>query len=920
MSFVDTPAVRLRSGLRGSARAGLLAATVLTAALLAFPGAASAQDTATADGEIADAAGEQEAEIVVTGSRVQRAGFDAPTPTTVVGADELTQGARANIGEVLNDLPSFRATTTAATNPGNTGSGTVRLDLRGLGTSRTLTLLNGRRFSGGEDLNTVPMNLVKQVEVVTGGASAAWGSGAVAGVANIILNDDLEGISLGGRAGVSSRGDGARYELDGSFGTHFADDRGHFMIGAQWLDYQGIPDRNSRPRLGTTGTFTNPAYTRTNGEHQYLLVPDVNAANAGRGGLILTGALAGETFNPDGTLRQFQFGSVRNGPSMIGGADGWNTFDGLAVTQPYERIGTFARVSFDVTDNVKLWVDGSYMRMEASAPYFPDSDRGAVIRSDNAFLSPEIRNRLEAADQDRFTMGRWFQDRIYQLDYHRENIEGAIGIDGEFGDGWRYSAYYDHGEYSNYVAISNVRIRQNYLNAVDAVIDPATGRPVCRIALTNPSTNCVPVNLFGEGNISDAAAGYIFGAAVIDQRSKLDTGGVSLRGDPFSTWAGPVSIAVGAEARRESVFTVVDPISAVNGFVSSNRSPTIGSFNVKEGFAELVLPLLNVDASKIEFNGAVRYSDYSNSGGIWSWKAGLTDRIFDDLLLRATYSRDIRSGNMGELFTSRATNFSNIVDPVTGTTILASMFTGGNPNLKPERANTLTLGGSYAPGFVPGLNLSVDYYAIKIKDVIATISAQDTVTRCVNGNTALCNLITRNSAGAITSIEASYINLSRYETSGVDVEASYNLPLERIGLEDAGTVRLRALATYVHSLITDDGVVRIQGAGTVGDNTSFGTPKWRGTASLSYDAGDAELDLRVRYVGGGVFSRTLDVANNHIGARSYVDLGARFDAGNMTFSVDVANLFDRAPPLTTGFNPHYDVIGRYLSAGVRVNF
>jgi outer membrane receptor protein involved in Fe transport len=636
--------------------------------------------------------------------------------------------------------------------------------------------------------------------------------------------------------------------------------------------------------------------------------------------LILTGALAGETFNPDGTLRQFQFGSVRNGPSMIGGADGWNTFDGLAVTQPYERIGTFARVSFDVTDNVKLWVDGSYMRMEASAPYFPDSDRGAVIRSDNAFLSPEIRNRLEAADQDRFTMGRWFQDRIYQLDYHRENIEGAIGIDGEFGDGWRYSAYYDHGEYSNYVAISNVRIRQNYLNAVDAVVDPATGRPVCRIALTNPSTNCVPVNLFGEGNISDAAAGYIFGAAVIDQRSKLDTGGVSLRGDPFSTWAGPVSIAVGAEARRESVFTVVDPISAVNGFVSSNRSPTIGSFNVKEGFAELVLPLLNVDASKIEFNGAVRYSDYSNSGGIWSWKAGLTDRIFDDLLLRATYSRDIRSGNMGELFTSRATNFSNIVDPVTGTTILASMFTGGNPNLKPERANTLTLGGSYAPGFVPGLNLSVDYYAIKIKDVIATISAQDTVTRCVNGNTALCNLITRNSAGAITSIEASYINLSRYETSGVDVEASYNLPLERIGLEDAGTVRLRALATYVHSLITDDGVVRIQGAGTVGDNTSFGTPKWRGTASLSYDAGDAELDLRVRYVGGGVFSRTLDVANNHIGARTYVDLGARFDAGNMTFSVDVANLFDRAPPLTTGFNPHYDVIGRYLSAGVRVNF
>lgn len=897
----------------------LFGSTALFSGTLALCQPALAQETALSQQVEAESPPDAQAAgdgIVVTASRVQKAGFDAPTPTTIVGPAEIAQGARSSVGEVLNDLPNFRSTTNPSTNPGNIISGTVRPDLRGLGINRTLTLLNGHRFTGSEDLNSIPMNLVSRIEVVTGGASAAWGSGAVAGVANIILNEDLTGLTLIGQSAVSSRGDGGRYDVEGSFGTRFSDGRGHFMVGAQYQNYQGIPNRNSRPNLGSTGTYVNPTYTPTNGQHQYFLARDVNASNASLGGLIQTGVLAGQTFNPDGTLRPFQYGSPRNATTMIGGADGYNTFDGIAVVQPYQRYNLFARASYELSEAAKFWVEGSYLRMTSSAPYFADSDRAVTIRNDYAYLSPTIRNQLAAAGQTSFTLGRWFRDRIYHLDSRRENIEAAVGLEGKLGGTWSYSFYYDHGEYKSYVPISNVRISANYRAAIDAVISPVTNQPVCRVALTNPNTNCVPVNLLGEGNISDAAAAYIYGAALIDQVQRLDATGLTLRGDPFSLWAGPVSLAIGAEARWESVTGRVDPVSAVNGFVSTNRSPTIGSFDVKEGFAEVVVPLLDSQISKVEFNGAARYSDYSNSGGIWSWKLGLTDRLFNDLLLRATYSRDIRSGAMNELFTSRSTGFSNIVDPFTSTSLFASSFTGGNAQLRPERSNTFTMGGSYSPRFAPGLQLSVDYYNIKIQDVITTISAQDIVSRCFNGNAGLCSRITRNPAGAISAIEISFVNLARYETSGVDLELSYTHRLS-----DNSKLSFRGFATYVDKLVTDDGVLRIESAGIVGDNTAFGTPKWRGTGTISYGNSAFDIDARLRYVGGGVFSRTLDIANNKIASRTYVDLGLRYRIDErMTFSLDVTNLFDREPPLTTSFSPHYDVIGRYLSAGARISF
>ncbi|RJF94217.1 TonB-dependent receptor plug domain-containing protein [Sphingomonas cavernae] len=910
---------------------------IALAAALACAGTASAQaQPAPADApetEQADAGGE----IVVTGSRVERAGFDAPTPTTVIGDVELRQGSRPSIAQVLNDQPQFRATSTPASTTGNTNSSASTADLRGLGAVRTLTLLNGRRFTGSADLNSVPMSVIKRVEVVTGGASAAWGSGAVAGVVNILLNEDLEGITLGADAGISSRGDGFRYGFNGSFGTKFADDRGHFMIAAEYVDDQGAFDRLSRPNLGA-GLFS------LNG--RLTLQPDVNVASAAPGGLIMSGVLAGQVFNPDGSLSPFGYGSVvsPNSPttlptSMLGGA-GRSQNDYLAVSSPYERINLFAHASYELNETAKLWIDGSFNRMESDFGFFPDvravspatpttaAAGGILIQRDNAFLSSAIRNRLIAAGQTSFRMGRFLDDigelGILNYAYKRDNIEGAIGLDGEIGGGWKYSAYFGHGELKNRQALQNQRITANFNNAVDAVISPTTGQPICRIALTDPTTLCRPLNLLGYGNASAETVAYAFGDGGNTTVTKLDTTGFSVRGDAFSTWAGPVSVALGVEARRESIETTqVDALSRQGALGILNFSALDGSFNVKEAFAEAVVPLLDIeDTATLELNGAARYSDYSNSGGIWSWKVGATSRLFDSLLLRAVRSRDIRSPSITELFTTRTTNIQPVTDPFNGNQVVTVFrYGGGNPDLVPEIAHTTTIGGSFSPKFIPGFSLSIDYYRIDIDKVIGSLSAQDIVTQCFRGNTGLCDQIVRDSTGAITTVFATNLNLASYKTRGVDFEASYQLPLDTVGAGLPGSLRFRALATYVDTLLINDGVNTYDRAGDVGDNAAFTTPKWRGTGSITYQSEDVNVDMRMRYVGGGNYNSLQPIVNNRINSRTYFDLGAQFNiAERFTLTATVNNLFDRDPPPIAYSSAIYDVMGRYFQVGAKVRF
>lgn len=894
------------------------ALSICMASAMAVP--AHAQSTEETPPAPAPAEAETESEIVVSGSRIERAGFDAPTPTTVIGAIELRQGSRPSIAAVVNDLPQFRPTLSPTTTTGNTSSTSVALDLRGLQPVRTLTLLNGRRFTGSADLNNIPMSLVKQIEVVTGGASAAWGSGAVAGVVNILLNDDFEGVEIGANAGVSSRGDAPRYGFDIAAGTDFAGGRGHVMIAGSYLEENGAFNRNSgsRPTLDSN-LFVNAA-------GQVLLASDVNSTNSIPGGVVTSGIFSGNVFNPDGTLSPFPFGSVTSGNNTIGGG-GRSQFDYQAVSAPYQRATMFARATYEISDAARLWVDFSYGQMKSDFGFFPESAAasatagGVVIQADNAYLRPELRAQLAGAGQTSFRLGRMFDDigpkQYLYYRYKRKNIEGAVGIDGEIG-GWRYSAHYAHGELDNLQSIENQRIVANFNQAIDAVFD-AGGNIVCRAALANPTTACRPLNLLGSGNASPEAVAYAFGDAVSRTVTKLDTGGISLRGDLFSTWAGPVSIAIGAEARKEAVeIGDIDALSTARALSTVNFSPLKGSFSVKEGFAEAVVPLLKTEMATLEINGAARYSDYSTSGGIWSWKIGGTSRLFDSLLLRAVRSRDIRSPSVAELFTTRTTNLGQVSDPFRNNEVVnVFRFGGGNPALVPEIAHTTTIGASFTPKFVPGLRLSVDLYKINIDKVIGGLSAQDIVTLCFNGNDALCSQIERDAAGQLVSVSAVNLNLANYRTRGIDFEAAYVTPLEELD----GRLRLRALATYVDTLKINDGINTYDRAGVVGDGIAFSTPHWRGTGSVTLELPGASVDLRARYVGGGIFNEQVPIVNNDIKSRTYVDLGFEFPVNKQfTFSASVVNLFDRDPPFVLFGSANYDMLGRFFSVSAKARF
>lgn len=885
------------------------------AAVMALGGVSGsyAQSAAVSDGaETGD-----DAAIVVTGSRIDRA-FEAPTPTLRVTSTDLSVAGRTNVAAALNDLPQFRATTSPQTTGTNTGAGQAPVDLRGLGVNRTLVLIDGRRFSSDNDLNTIPTVLIKSVDIVTGGASAAWGSGAVAGVVNISLDGEFTGVKLGAQGGISSYGDAQEYRFEGAGGLAFNEGRGHFVVGGEFLNNKGVIPKASRPNVGRWATVSA-------GNGQFVNSPDVGFSNAAYGGIILSGVLTGRGFNPDGSLRNIDYGRV-SGTNMIGG-EGPSNDDLSPLVTPQRRYALISRATYEFSDALKVTAEGRFSRMYNDYIWFGDHNRGNLtIRSDNAFLQPAIRAALAAAGQTSFTMGRFNSDLSYsRIDFERKNLQGTLAVDGKFGDGkFRYSAYYSHGQFDNNIDTPGFLLTSNYANAVDSVLSPTTGQPICRIALTNPSTNCVPINLFGLGAPSQAAIDYVTGTPQSRSRTKLDTAGVSLRGEPFELWAGPVSVAVGGEWRKESINAKVGALDLARAFTSFSFSPLAGSFTVKEAFAEVLVPLARdlPLLRKLEFNGAARISDYNTTGSIWSWKLGATNEFFKGVKGRITRSRDIRSANLSELFTQTTTGYNTLTDPQTNSSVYVLANGGGNPDLKPETADTFTAGAVFTP--FSRLNLSVDYYDIKIKDVITTIAAQDLVTRCFNGNTELCSRVERNAAGTITRTVSTFLNLAEYKTNGIDAEMSYTLPLSDVSALP-GSVNFRLLGTWVDSLSTDDGVSRIEYVKSQGYSFGLGVPKWRVNGTVAYQDQVFGALVRARYISSGNYNSTVNLINNHIKPYTYFDLQLTtripMDTGpKMEVYMNVTNLFDKDPPVSSLYSPYYDVIGRYVTVGARMRF
>lgn len=888
---------------------------------------------ATAPATSSESAGD----IVVTGSRISASGFNSPTPLTVIGTAQLERAGVTNIGQLAQQVPSFQASFSPANSTLNSQSaGSAFLNLRNLGNNRTLVLINGHRFvpttsSALIDTNVIPSSIVDRVEVVTGGASAAYGSDAVAGVVNLILKRDLVGFRGDAQTGISTYGDNATYRGSLAWGTSFADGRGHFTIAGEGEKNEGILSQADRPWADKAyGLISNPAA----GNPRRLILPGYQFANATLGGLITSGPLRGTDFGPGGVPRPFVYGQYQ-GNFQIGGS-GIEGSDLIPLTVPYSRYSVYSTGDYNL-GGIKASFEASYAYSRGegvlSPPFHLDN---ITIQPDNAYLRQVLSPAQLAQVTAPFSFGRFSPDlNDVLVSSTNKTYRFLAGLDGRLGGSWKWSVSGEYGHTDYISRLPDNIVTAKFAKAVDAV--QSNDAIVCRVnanaSVADDDPACVPLNLFGAGSPSQAAKDYVHGTTSYDVGIDERVVSGQVQGNLFSLGAKPVTIAVGGEYRQNTVAGVSDAVAQAGGYLIGNPKALGGTIDVKEAFAETLVPLLSDVrfARSLELNGAVRVTDYSTSGTVTTWKGGVTWQISDDIRLRATRSRDIRAPNFDELFTNALFRFVNISDPQNnGAIVSANIITQGNRSLKPEIANTLTGGVVVTPRLVPGLRASVDFFDIKIRGAVGQLGAQDIVTRCAAGNAALCGFITRNGANIITSVTSAQINLSQIATRGLDLELAYT---RRLG---PGSITLRALATYVDRFSTDDGVTKIDRIGNVGAG-STGLPHWKANASITYTNGPLSLFVQDRFVGGGKYDVTyvegVDINDNHVSGRNYVDATVDYAVADtprqrVQLFLTVKNLLNRAPPPSpsnfqtpTQTNAAlYDTIGRMFLTGVRFRF
>ncbi|WP_375287112.1 TonB-dependent receptor plug domain-containing protein [Sphingomonas sp.] len=907
----------------------------------------------TQEGQTAEPAPDTTAEpqaagdIVVTGSRIGRSGFTTPTPVTVLNADQLAKAAPSTIADSLRTLPALTATSGPQRASGTQGGGQAFLNLRNLGAVRTLTLLDGRRFVaasqfGTVDVNLLPAGLIQRVDVVTGGASAAYGSDAVAGVVNFVLDTKFEGIKGEVSSGISTYGDNAEKRAVLTGGISLAGDRLHLVGSAEYYKNDGILEGARDWASRGSNLINGPA-----GGPAVISAQDVRVIGT-YGGLITTGnggtaaqnaLFRGLQFGPGGTVLPYSFGSYLTATQQIGG-DGVDSELFQEINRPLERAAFFGRAEYDLTDTFSIFGEVSYGT--TNTRYSTSVNRHQItnpitIQRDNAFLPAQVQALLAANPEvTTLTMLRYsVEGGLTDVAIDTDTDRYVGGFKGELG-GLKINGYYQHGRTKQRTDVLNNEITANFTRAADAVVDPATGQIVCRSTLTNPADGCAPFNVFGQGSPSAAALAYTRGTSRTNSTFTEDVAALNLSGTLFEGWAGPISFATGGEYRKETAELTVDTLSRAGAFLFANPQPWSGKYDVKEGYVETVIPLLRdlPFAKEIEFNGAVRYTDYSTSGGVTTWKAGLSWRPLDSLRLRGTRSRDIRAPNLSELFTSGRTNTVTVVDPFNDNVRISGIFVtnSGNADLQPEKADTLTLGAVLTPSFVPGLSLSADYYDIKINDAIGTLTGQQTVDQCFAGNQLACSLVQRDSTGALTGLLAFPINLSTLETNGVDIEASYRVPLAQMMDTDA-TLSLRTVVSYVGKLATTTpGSPSIDRAGEVGISAN---PHWRFNAQADFYKGDFNFFNQVRFIGSGRYDNTRGptaVDLQTIKAQAYWDmqLGYKFTGvgKGAELYLNVQNVLNQDPPFAPGDGSIpvatntalYDTFGRLFRVGFRFDF
>ena len=964
-------------------RKGLLASFLAGMASLGSGRTPGTQDE-SAPSTAAAAAGSALAEITVTGSRLRDTGMQTPTPVTVVTSEQMDLVAPANIVESFKRLPQFLGGSDPTQNGGiGTDAGQSILNMRGLGENRTLVLLDGRRivpstYNGTVDINVLPQSLLDRTEVVTGGASAAYGTDAVAGVVNFILNTNYTGLRGRVQGGITGYGDGANREGELTFGTAIGP-QAHLIASIDY--YSNNPIENVRPWMQSWGAVDNPAYVPGGTQPQLLVAPHVGSSTYTPGGLIVAPGtpLNNLMFLPDGSVAPFRLtslGSQTGLQAQSGGSAYDFRRDGAlngGLESGVSRYNAFAHLSINPIDNLEVFAEALSGHNDVVSRGFPSVMFGsyrATIYADNAYLPASIRQIMAQNNIPFFGLSRISTPAdltVDQLDQSNSTMQFTAGIKALLPADWHFNFYLEHGRNENDLADENYPRTDRVFLAMDAVVDPATGAITCRVNLYQPGYGCVPINLLGAGRASPQAIAYATaGTKTAYLTNTQDAFEASVDGKLFKNREqGPVAVAFGVDYRHNTLRqNVADPTNPTNdpsyiavplnnpaigiqgippaGFAGVNSGVQYsiqanfhGVIDVKEVFGEVLLPVLKDRpfAEQLNLSLAGRWANYSGSGGIWSYKAGLDWQTLDWLRFRSTYSRDVRAADMSERFNA-AGGGATVRDPFLGNQqVTFSEIIGGNPTVKPEKADTYSAGIVLQPTFAQGLSVSLDWYSIDVKGAIGMLGPQNIVDECYAGAKPLCTLIRRDPVtNVIIGMSDVFLNINSEKVVGTDLEADY-----RASLGAGRSLKLRLLGGYLEEeTLSNLGAE----AGTTGN---LPLPRLQLNLGVDYAQGPYSVFVNERFISSGrrewndnqpaLGGVTID--DDHIASALYTDLNLAYTLHSggqdeLQFYLNVQNLFNRAPPrvpIYTGFNGTqdtnralFDVLGRRFVAGFRFNF
>jgi outer membrane receptor protein involved in Fe transport len=939
---------------------------------LMLSGSTVALFTATsAVGALAQGGGQGDIEqVVVSASRIAIAGYQAPTPVTVIGAAQLEQDAFADIGDAVRQMPAL-GSAVAPDNGGNAGlasqgtAGLSELSLRQLGPTRTLILFDNQRVVSSDvqgntvDTGTIPQALIQRVDVVTGGASAAWGSDAVAGVINFVINKNFTGFKFNTEFSQDKNNDHRVSKTDVTWGDDFMDGRLHIEAAGSYLMAPDAAFVQNKDWFTLTSLFpTNPATAVTTNaciasNPCYHTPSLVGSATYAPGGLIASSSKAFPNtvfLGNTGTPAVWNPGIQWNGNCY---ACGYNkssaTEDGL-IGVPYHSLTFFGFANYRINSNLGASLQLNY-GMLGEQNINSDLQKVNTILSGNPYIPATIQaqmtatgvtsipvgtNNLEGCDLDHPTIDGLEACMVADGEniLRRQMGRAVFTLNGALGGDWSWTAYAQTGQMREQESEPGDALNTNYNAAVDAVVVTAAnrgtsglaiGQITCRTTLTAPTNGCVPLNIFGTAPVAKEVLNYIdpgrldkvaqdSGHWVINQQVFAASAQGTL---PWGLAAGNIATAFGAEYHLQQERAIADALQLgpIAGWQNGNFTQFAGSYGVEEGFAELDIPILkNNFVQSLDGNMAGRITDYSTSGVVETWKLGVTSQVNDDFKLRATWSTDIRAPDLFELFSPPSFAHNTGIDPKTNKSV--SLYTGnsGNPNLVPEVATTVSGGIVLTPQFIPGFSASFDWYSIVIKGAVFTANATQEEQQCALGGAGaiycsnlhyavgitpdpLAPLSTPDYPGALVVAISAPLNANTETTSGLDFQSDYTMPFL------TGNLNWHWVGNYTDTQTISALGFTYERAGSLSGATPggfTGNVKLKFNLAATYTAGPWSGTIQGRYIGpahlSGAWTSGVQVDNNNIQPVGYMDLRGSYKWNDHVQLYSTINNVTNAPP------------------------